>query len=357
MNRDDQACVFLDNLVKKHKSPGLQYLLILNGATRFVKQAGYSEFESGKMVTQKSSFNACSVTKTFTSLAVMQLVEQGKLKLSDNLADFFPDYPFSTEITIQQLLSHTSGLPNPIPLRWAHLQEEDADFNFDEFISTVLKAHSRLKSKPGEKFKYSNLNYLALGKIIEKISGTSYKQYIRENIFSKINPGEYPLDFQVPDESNYARGYQKRFSFFTLILGLFLDKKKFTEPSSNKRWLRFRKYYVNGTSYGGLIANAHSLSEFIQCLFKEGSVLLSDEYKRILLTRRQIASGKKAEMTLGWFTGKLGGNDYFTHAGAGGGYYCEMRIYPGLNMISAIMFNRSGMNDERFLDKIDHYFI
>ena len=62
-------------------------------------------------------------------------------------------------------------------------------------------------------------------------------------------------------------------------------------------------------------------------------------------------------MTLGWFTGKLNEVNYFTSAGAGGGYYCEMRIYPEKNLITAIMFNRSGIGDERFLDKIDQLFL
>ncbi len=66
-------------------------------------------------------------------------------------------------------------------------------------------------------------------------------------------------------------------------------------------------------------------------------------------------SGREVEMTLGWFTGKLNGFDYFAHAGAGGGYYCEMRMYPTRNLATAIMFNRSGIRDERFLDQTDQF--
>jgi CubicO group peptidase (beta-lactamase class C family) len=103
----------------------------------------------------------------------MQLVEKEKIKLSTYAAEWMDNYPFSKQITIQQLLSHTSGLPNPIPLCWAHLHNEEAAFNSDDFIKGVLSKHSNLKHQPGEKFAYSNLNYLVLGKIIENVQERS----------------------------------------------------------------------------------------------------------------------------------------------------------------------------------------
>jgi D-alanyl-D-alanine carboxypeptidase len=84
--------------------------------------------------------------------------------------------------------------------------------------------------------------------------------------------------------------------------------------------------------------------------------LLSDEWKKILFTRQKTNNGHEVDEVLGWFTGKLNGVDYFAHPGAGGGYYCEMRMYPAANLATAIMFNRSGMSNERLLDKLDSYF-
>ncbi|HTQ66470.1 MAG TPA: serine hydrolase domain-containing protein [Puia sp.] len=351
------AAEFLDDLIKNYKTPGIQYVALQNDSVLFNHQAGLAEFESNLPVTEKTFFNACSVTKTFTSLSIMQLAEKEKIKLSDKAFIYLDQYSFLKEITVQQLLSHMSGLPNPIPLRWAHLQEEENSFNSDGFIDQVLKANSKLKYQPGEKFSYSNLNYLPLGKIIEKVSGMNYRDYVKKNIIQKINRSDLPVDYLVNDFTNYARGYQKKFTITNAILGFFLDRKKFMEPSSNPKWIRFKKYYVSGRAYGGLIANAYSLTAFIQTLFKPDSVLISDKYKKILLTKQHTNSGKQVEMTLGWFTGNLNGIDYFTHAGAGGGYYCEMRSYPEKKFISAIMFNRSGMSDERFLDKVDSFFL
>ena len=352
-----QVATFLDSLVAKNQTPGVQYVVLKNDEISFEHAAGVAEFEDGRPITKQTSFNACSVTKTFTSLAIMQLVENGKIKISDDASAYLDPYPFPEEITIQQFLSHTSGLSNPIPLRWAHLHEEDASFNSDEFVSAVLSAHSKLKHRPGDHFAYSNLNYLVLGKVVEKVSGMDYRAYVHRHIISKLLLNNMPLQFLVTTDSNYARGYQKKLTAINAILGFFLDRKKFTEPASNKKWFKFRKYYVNGTAYGGLIANAYSLSAFIKTLFQPGSILLSDEFKRMLLTKQKLHNGKMIEMTLGWFTGRLDDANYFTHAGGGGGYYCEMRKYPEKNLITSIMFNRTGINDERFLDKVDRFFL
>ena len=79
--------------------------------------------------------------------------------------------------------------------------------------------------------------------------------------------------------------------------------------------------------------------------------------KNCFFQENQNYKGKNTGMCLGWFAGNLNGNKYFAHAGGGGGYYCEIRIYPDLNRGSVVFFNRTGMSDERFLDKLDRYSI
>lgn len=356
MENYPQLNATLKNLVSSRRTPGLQYIVMKDRIILYQQNIGVADFESNKLIDKNSFFNACSVTKTFTSLAILQLAEAGKIKLTDNASVYLDGLPFNEEIKIYQLLSHTSGLSNPIPLKWVHLQEEETDFDSDEFIRNVLKKHARLKYSPGEKFSYSNLNYLPLGQIIEKISGLSYPDYIRKNIISRIGLEERPMEFVVDDDLHYARGYQKRLSLINLMLGFLIDRKKFITRSKNPAWIKFNKYYVNGKAYGGIIANAYSLTKFIYELSKPHSVLLSDAWKDVFFAKQKTNNGSEINMTLGWFTGKLNEIHYFGHAGAGGGYYCEMRVYPDNNMATAIMFNRSGIRDERFLDKLDSHF-
>jgi D-alanyl-D-alanine carboxypeptidase len=357
MEKLPELISFLQKLVSDGKTPGLQYLAVKDDEVLYRQNVGIAEFERDRRITENSFFNACSVTKTFTSLGIMQLAEARKIRLGDYASTYLGQLPFKQEIKISQLLSHTSGLSNPIPLCWAHLQDEEEKFDYNAFVSDVLVKHSNMKFTPGKKFSYSNLNYLPLGQIIEKVSGLHYRDYIRQNIFNRLGLTGEPLDFLVYDDSNYARGYQRRFTVMNLILGIFMDKKKFTARSSNPDWIRFNKYYVSGRAYGGLIANAYSLTKFLCTLFRSDSILLSKEWKKTLFEKQRTLDGRETEMTLGWFTGALNGVKYFTHAGAGGGYYCEMRMYPQKNLATAIMFNRSGMGDERILDRTDHYFL
>lgn len=351
------ASRFLDNLIQKRHTPGIQYLLVREGQTAFEFNRGLSSFENLREVNASTLFNACSFTKTFTALAVMQCVEAGKLSLNDYASYWMDLYPYHGEITIQQLLSHLSGIANPIPLRWVHAQDEDGQFDSKKFFTEVVRKYSKLHSKPGTRFSYSNINYLILGHIIEKLTGDDYRDFVRKMIIQKLQGSGIYIDFIVKDYSNYASGYQKKSSWVNAMLGFFLDRKLWMEPSSDKNWLRFRKYYINGSSYGGLIANTASMTKYIGQLFTTDSPLLSNDFKKIMFSPQKLLSGKLLNMSLGWFMGKCRGHDYYAHPGAGGGYYCEFRFYPALNIISGIMMNRSGIGNEKILDRIDQFFI
>lgn len=353
MNND--AISLLNNLVAGNKTPGLQYLLMQDGKIAIAHVAGMADFEENRPVINSTVFNACSITKTFTSLAVMQLAMQGKIGIDENAATFSAFIPAEKNITVRHLLSHTSGISNPIPLKWIYLQEE----SFDEaaFMKTIVEKYLKFGSVAGKKFAYSNINYLILGNIIENISGIRYTDFIEQNIIRKLNVPKDCLAFKVSGYTKYATAYQKRFSLLNVMIGFFLDRKKFMESSVNQKWRKFKNYYVSGKAYGGLVANASSLAAFIDTLFKNGSVLLDDSTKEALFTTQIMSGSKPIPMTLGWFTGQLNGIKYFTHAGGGGGYYCEMRHYPATKITSVIMFNRTGTSDERFLDKVDCYFL
>lgn len=88
-------------------------------------------------------------------------------------------------------------------------------------------------------------------------------------------------------------------------------------------------------------------------MLKENNALISERSKELLFTENLDGKGRNTGMCLSWFTGKLDKYRYVTHAGGGGGYYCELRLYPELKLGSFIVFNRSGFSNERYLDKLD----
>jgi hypothetical protein len=110
---------------------------------------------------------------------------------------------------------------------------------------------------------------------------------------------------------------------------------------------------VNGAAYGGLIGTPDAFVKYIQELLKSNCQLITDEYKKLLFTENFTNDKKSTGMCIAWFSGQLNEEKYFAHAGGGGGYYVEIRIYPDLGIGSLVFFNRTGMSDERFLDKVD----
>ncbi len=200
---------------------------------------------------------------------------------------------------------------------------------------------------------YSNLGYFLLGQLIENVTGLKYETYIEQNITHKLDLDSTVIDFKI--NSQNAVGYNKKFSFTNLIIGWFIDKEKYMEPSIGN-WKPFTYFYPNGASYAGLIGTPNSFVVYLQALLKDNSVLLSNEYKQKMLTENKNSKGKPTGMCLGWFTDELNGIHYYAHPGGAGGYYCELRIYPEQGIGSVAFFNRTGMSNEKFLDKIDKYY-
>lgn len=335
------------------KTPSVQYLIFDQKKILYEKRMGLADIESQKPTDKKTKYHLFSITKTFTALAVLQLAEKEKIKLDEPAITYLADFPYSPHITVRQLLTHSAGIPNPMPLSWIHLEKEASTFNAIPFFNKIFKKHHSVKALPNEQFRYSNLGYLLLGKLIETVSQMSYEKYIKTNILEKIGIAD-DLGFRI--DQNHAKGYQKKFTFTNFILGFLLNKSKYMDKSVGK-WKPFKSYYVNGQPYGGLIGTADALMKYIQELLKPNSKLISAEYKTLLFTENFTNRNSPTGMCLSWFKGTLNGNTYFTHAGGGGGYYCEVRIYPTLGIGSLVLFNRSGLRDERFLDKVDKFFI
>lgn len=346
---------FLEAQVSAGKTPSVQYAFFDLDSTIYSFRRGVRNVASGEAAGEQTTYQLFSITKTFTALAVLQLAEEGKIGLDEPVRRYLPDFRFySDSITVKQLLQHSAGLPNPVPLRWIHTEAEHDSFDRDRFFDGVFSAHPNQEAEPGTRFKYSNPGYVILGRLIERVSGQSYEDYVHTHIIAPSGSDSAELGFRL-NPSVHATGYQKWFSFTNLMLGLLIDKKKFM-GEKEKNWKPFRNFYINGTPYGGMNGTVIGLRRYAQALMKKNSVLLGDQYKELLLTEAVIG-GKATGMSMSWFTGTLKGHRYFAHAGGGGGYYVELRIYPDLGVGSVILFNRSGMKDERFLDQTDTYFI
>ncbi len=343
---------FLSNQVDKDRTPGLQYYYFNQDDILYSYCGGLADIEKQEKVTEATTFNAYSVTKTFTALSILQLAEKNLIDLNKPVVEYLPEFPYPSNITTRHLLTHTSGIPNPMPLNWIHTADEHDTFDYKVYFKEIFLKYNKIKNQPNEKFAYSNLGYVLLGMLIEKVSGQSYTDYVTGNIITRsgINSGQ--LDFTIPDAGLHSKGYQKRLSFTNFLLGILLDKSKFIDKTEGQ-WISVKNLFVNGTPYGGLIGTGRGFVSYLQELLKPDNRLISDVYRNQLFTENITINNKATGMCLSWFKGKLEGHTYFAHAGGGGFYYCEIRLYPELGTGSVIMFNRTGMTDARFLDKVD----
>jgi CubicO group peptidase (beta-lactamase class C family) len=201
----------LDKLISAYAAYGKfngSVLVAEKGKVIYKKGFGLANMEWSIPNQPDTKHRLGSITKQFTAMLVMQLVEQGKLKLDVPISTYLPDYPKKNGdvITLHHLLTHSSGTPNMT--------------SFPEFVKDVMHnsysplqlvnlfADSTLQFKPGEKFAYSNSGYILLGYIIEKVTGKPYEQVLQEKIFAPLNMHNTGYDHHTTLLKNRASGYE-----------------------------------------------------------------------------------------------------------------------------------------------------
>jgi D-alanyl-D-alanine carboxypeptidase len=344
------------NQYVRSEVPGLQYIAVTADRVLFEYAGGWADIQGQKAMTLDTTLMAYSMTKTFTAVAILQLAEQRKLHLDDVIDRYLPNAAYhGHDITLPQLLNHTSGVPNPIPLRWVHLAAEDSSFNEAEALATVLRENPDLAFEPGRKFAYSNIGYWLLGKVVEQVTGQSYPAYIRGSIIQPLRLSAQEMDFVIPDESRHANGYLKKYSLMNLVKGFVIDRKFL--GGYEGRWLRLNSHYLNGPAFGGLIGTARGFSRFLQDQLRTESVLFGLETKRLLETQQTDGAGRPIPMTPGWHVGETHGAAYFFKEGGGGGFHSEMRIYPTRGIATVVLANSTEFSSTGFLNRVDRTFL
>lgn len=194
----------LNEYFKKQKKFSGNVLLSKNNEIIFNESYGYSNKEKGIKNTPQTKFMIGSMTKAITALCIMQLSEKGMLSTQQNIEDYIPDFYKGHGITIHHLLTHTSGIPNYIMLK---KQIKWGERHTPQEILQIVKGY-KLKFPVGEKWSYSNTNYLILGLIIEMVSGMNYHQYVKNYIFipAKMNNSGFIDEEQKNVANNYIKG-------------------------------------------------------------------------------------------------------------------------------------------------------
>ncbi|MGI9108312.1 MAG: serine hydrolase [Pyrinomonadaceae bacterium] len=184
-------------------------LVAENGKVIYKKGVGLANMEWNVPNEAGTKFRIGSITKQFTSMLIMQMVEQGKLKLDGKLSEYLPDYrrDVGDKVTIHHLLTHTSGIPSYTGLPNFFNEVSRDPYTVADFVKKY--ASSDLEFEPGTKFRYNNSGYFLLGAVIEKVSGKPYEQVLKENILDPLGMKNTGYDHHKAIISKRAAGYQK----------------------------------------------------------------------------------------------------------------------------------------------------
>jgi CubicO group peptidase (beta-lactamase class C family) len=341
------------NTLSSSIEPGIQYIILNQHKTIFEKTVGLSDIKQNISLKSQHTMSVFSMTKVLTAIAILQLIEKEKINLDDKITKYL-NHPYNQNITIRHLLNHTSGIPNPIPLKWVHLVKNHNNFREKQELDKVLKDNSHVDFEAGSKYGYSNIGYWLLGKIIEKVSKEEYATYVTNNIFKPLNLTSNEICFEIENESNHAKGYLKKWSFMNLLGRFFIDDNVLGNYENS--WLHIKNVYMNGISYGGAIGTAKAFGTLLQDLLQDKSKLLNNQTKQLLYQEQNIEKKEKIMMTLGWHIEYINDIQYFYKEGGGAGFHCEMRIYPKLKLASVLITNKTSFDTNKHLSNLDKIF-
>jgi D-alanyl-D-alanine carboxypeptidase len=308
---------FFDRLAEKNKAMG-SLTIAKDGNVLYTRVIGYSQINGTekKPLSAASRFRIGSITKMFTAVMILQLVEEGKLKLSDTLDKFFPQIPNAQRITIAQILAHRSGIPNSRPASKTNAVTKD------ELLTIVSKGTPDFE--PDTKHLYSNSGFFVLGLIVEKLTVKSYAEALKERITSKIGLADtYTPTGNIDVNKNESLAY---FHF-------------------GGDWKPVSEIHASILFGGGqIVSTPGDMAKFIQALF-EGKLVS----KETLDQMKTIRDGEGLGMTTFTFAGKTfygetGGGDnrgawlaYMPEEKLTVAYATNAKIYPVSNIVSGVI--------------------
>lgn len=197
----EKADALLSGLIQTN-DPGVAVLVVQNGKILFEKGYGLADLEHHVPVTPQTIFRIGSVTKQFTATAILKLQEEGRLSINDKLSKYIPDFPRGDEVTLRELMNHTSGIHDYVPNDLSTIAKPTT-------IEAMIKEIEKhpYDFDPGTQWRYDNAGYTLLGYIVEKVSGQSYGDFLRQNLFQPLgmtNTGVYRTHLGLSHE---ALGY------------------------------------------------------------------------------------------------------------------------------------------------------
>ncbi len=290
----------LDSLFRKLNTIDIfngNVLVAENNQIIYEKSFGYSDFLKQKRNDENTLFCLSSISKVITSTAILQLVEKRKIELDDKVNKYFADFSYP-EITIRHLLSHTSGLPDYQLFEKQMGEHPEKIFNNSDVMPTLRLWQKPLNQKPGEAWNYSNVNYMLLALLVEKLSETTFEKYIRKNIFEPAGMENTFFANEISQKENQAINHEYPF--------LFSLHRQNVDSLKKYHW---RTHNASGfVGQGNVLSTTTDLLKFDMAMY-EGKLLNQASLNEAFTPAKTLdgnnvsasSSIGKAAYGLGWF--------------------------------------------------------
>jgi len=316
--------------MRREDVPGVAVGIYSRGQVLLTKGYGLANIELNVSVKPDTIFQSGSVGKQFTSAAIMMLVEEGKVGLDDSIVKYFPNAPQSWQaIRVKNLLSHTSGLSEyesnertgpsgPFYLR--------LDYTEDEIVNKIEALP--IEFKPGDKWDYRNTNYVLLGVIIHKVTGSFYADYLQQRIFKPLGMSSTRLISEADIIPNRSAGYE--------VKGEKLQNQSWVSPT------------FNSTADGALYFNVLDVAKWDAALY--GTKVLKQSSLDQSWTVFSLNDGKPNNGNYGfaWMIPSVSGHKLVEHSGAWQGFRCHFLRYPDDGISVVVLANSDSASPEQF---------
>jgi len=311
---------FVDAEMQKGKIPGVSIAVIKNGKPVLVKGYGFSNVEHQVAVKPETIFQSGSVGKQFTAMAVMLLVDEGKIDLDEKISKYLGTVPESwKDITVRHLLTHTGGMTD-------YTQDFNLwqDYTEDELLKKAQAVPTAFA--PGERWQYSNLGYLTLGVMIHKVSGKFYGDYLQERVFKPLGMTTARVISEADIIPNRAMGYR-------------LENGEL----KHQTWVAPQ---FNTTADGALYLTVLDMIKWDEAL-TQGKLIKKESYDQ-MWTPAKLNSGRATNYGFGWMLDETAnGRKVIEHGGAWQGFKSHISRYPNDKLTVIVFANLAQTNQSR----------
>jgi CubicO group peptidase (beta-lactamase class C family) len=330
MQPDNLLTQTIDTLIQEFyhpTEPGVAVIVVKDGETVFRKGYGMANLELGVSIEPDMVFRIGSATKQFTAVAILMLAEQGKLSLDDSISKFLPDYPTHDYlITVKHLLTHTSGIKSYTSMpEWIPLWRKD--FTVQELIDFFK--YQPMVSAPGKRWAYNNSGYILLGAIIEKVTGQTYGQFIKQSIFEPLEMKQSYYDDPLQVIPRRVAGYDKSPNGF-----------------NNAAYISMTQPYAAGA----LVSTVDDLALWDAALYTE-KLLKLESLKQAHISY-SLLDGSPTAYGFGWMISEYIGHSFIEHSGGVHGFRSHTMRLPDDRVFVAVLSNNGGVSPQKLAFKI-----